>query len=134
MNKGTLNIKFRFWLTILNNEVSIHFSYVVSFCVFYFLFASLIEMRLICNISVSGIQHSGLIFLPIILHMKYKWNVSLSVMSDSFETPWTVAHQTPRSIEFSRWDHWRGLPFLPSGLYFLIPYLVLFLPPISSHW
>ena len=29
-----------------------------------------------------------------------------------FATPWTVAHQTPRSIEFSRQEYWRRLSFL----------------------
>ena len=28
-----------------------------------------------------------------------------------FATPWTVAHQTPQSMEFSRQDYWSGLPF-----------------------
>ena len=31
-------------------------------------------------------------------------------MSDSFETPWTVAHQAPVSTGFSRKEYWRGLP------------------------
>ena len=26
-------------------------------------------------------------------------------------TPWTVAHQTPLSMGFSRQEYWRGLPF-----------------------
>ena len=30
-----------------------------------------------------------------------------------FTTPWTVAHQAPLSMEFSRQEHWSGLP-LPS--------------------
>ena len=34
-------------------------------------------------------------------------------MSDSFATPWTVAHQTPLSMGFSRQEYWSGLP-LPS--------------------
>ena len=29
-----------------------------------------------------------------------------------FVTPWTVAHQTPLLMEFSRQKDWRGLPFL----------------------
>ena len=29
--------------------------------------------------------------------------------------PWTVAHQAPLFMEFSRQEHWSGLPFLPSG-------------------
>ena len=27
-----------------------------------------------------------------------------------FATPWTVAHQAPLSMEFSRQEHWSGLP------------------------
>ena len=30
-----------------------------------------------------------------------------------FETPWTVAHQAPLSMEFSRQEYWKGL-LLPS--------------------
>ena len=32
-----------------------------------------------------------------------------------FATPWTVAHQAPPSIEFSRQEHWSGLPFPSPG-------------------
>ena len=35
--------------------------------------------------------------------------VSCSVVSDSV-TPWTVAHRAPLSVEFSRPEHWSGLP------------------------
>ena len=28
-----------------------------------------------------------------------------------FATPWTVAHQAPPSLEFSRQEYWSGLPF-----------------------
>ena len=28
-----------------------------------------------------------------------------------FETPWTVAHQAPLSMGFSRQEYWSGLPF-----------------------
>ena len=28
-----------------------------------------------------------------------------------FVTPWTVAHQAPPSMEFSRQEYWSGLPF-----------------------
>ena len=41
---------------------------------------------------------------------KYE-SVSCSVMSDSFATPWTVIHQAPLSMEFSRQEYWSGLPF-----------------------
>ena len=32
-----------------------------------------------------------------------------------FVTPWTVAHQTPLSMEFSRQEYWSGLPFPTPG-------------------
>ena len=32
-----------------------------------------------------------------------------------FETPWTVAHQTPLPVEFSRQGYWTGLPFPAPG-------------------
>ena len=41
--------------------------------------------------------------------------LSLSVMSESFATPWTVAHQTPLSMGFPRQEYWSGLPFSPLG-------------------
>ena len=32
-----------------------------------------------------------------------------------FVTPWTVVHQAPPSMEFSRQECWSGLPFPPPG-------------------
>ena len=32
-----------------------------------------------------------------------------------FETPWTVAHQAPLSMGFSRQEYWSGLPRPPLG-------------------
>ena len=40
---------------------------------------------------------------------------SCSVISDSFATPWTVAHQTPLSMGFPRQEYWSGLPWPPPG-------------------
>ena len=34
-----------------------------------------------------------------------------------FATPWTVDHQAPLSMEFSRQEYWSGLPFLASGIF-----------------
>ena len=31
------------------------------------------------------------------------------------ETPWTVVHQAPLSMEFSKQEYWSGLPFPPPG-------------------
>ena len=39
---------------------------------------------------------------------------SHAVASDS-ATPWTVAHQVPLSMEFSRQEYWSGVPFHPPG-------------------
>ena len=44
-----------------------------------------------------------------------KWKWIRSVVSDSFVTPWTVAHQAPPSMEFSRQEYWSGLPFPSPG-------------------
>ena len=41
--------------------------------------------------------------------------VWLSLQSWLFATPWTVAHQAPLSIGFSRKEFWRGLPHPPPG-------------------
>ena len=40
--------------------------------------------------------------------------LSYSVMSDSV-TPWTVAHQAPPAMEFSRQEYWSGVPFPSPG-------------------
>ena len=40
--------------------------------------------------------------------------VSCSVIP-LFATPWTIAHQGPLSMGFSRQEYWSGLPFPPPG-------------------
>ena len=59
---------------------------------------------------------------PYLLSFKrYLWAIyymlsllfSLSVMSDSFVTPWTVAHKAPLSVGFPRQEFWSELSFLP---------------------
>ena len=37
------------------------------------------------------------------------------LVAESCATPWTVAHQAPLSIGFSRQEHWSGLPFPSPG-------------------
>ena len=32
-----------------------------------------------------------------------------------FASPWTVAHQAPLSMRFSKQEYWSGLPFPPPG-------------------
>ena len=47
-----------------------------------------------------------------------KWeSVSCSVVSNSFVTPWTIAHQAPLSIELSRQEYWSRLPFLTQVIF-----------------
>ena len=38
-----------------------------------------------------------------------------SVMFDSFATPWTIAHQAPLSMEFSKQEYYSGFPFPSPG-------------------
>ena len=40
---------------------------------------------------------------------------NLSIISNSFVTSWTVAHQASLSMGFSRQECWCGLPFLSPG-------------------
>ena len=40
---------------------------------------------------------------------------SCSVASNSFVTLWTLAHQAPLSMGFSRQEYWSGLPGPPPG-------------------
>ena len=41
--------------------------------------------------------------------------LSHSVMSNSFDTPWTIACQAALSMEFSKQEYWSRLPFPPPG-------------------
>ena len=46
----------------------------------------------------------------------FSWLTSLLLLSrvsrvHLLATPWTVAHQAPPSLGFSRQEHWSGLPF-----------------------
>ena len=36
-------------------------------------------------------------------------------MSNFLQSPWTIACQTPLSMEFSRHEYWSGLPSPPPG-------------------
>ena len=47
--------------------------------------------------------------------LKVKVEVNLLSPVQLFETPWTVAHQVPPSMGFSRQEYWSGLPFPSPG-------------------
>lgn len=43
-------------------------------------------------------------------------------------TPWTVDHQAPLSVEFSRQDYWSGLPFPSPEIYQIkVPVCLLYI-------
>ena len=44
-----------------------------------------------------------------------KVKVKLLSCLQLFATPWTVAHQAPPSMGFSRQEYWNGVPFPPPG-------------------
>ena len=55
-------------------------------------------------------------FSVLLKHIKlYKVKVNSLSRVWLFATPWTVAHKTPPSIEFSRQVYWSGLPFPSPG-------------------
>ena len=51
----------------------------------------------------------------LLLMFPLQFKVSYSVVSNSFVTPWTVAHQAPLSMEFSRKEYWSRLPLAFPG-------------------
>ena len=55
--------------------------------------------------------------MTLLTNYEKRESVSCSVASDSFVTPWTVAHQVPLSMGFPRQEYWSVLPFpSPGGL------------------
>ena len=53
-------------------------------------------------------------YLPRLFMQEESESISDSVLSES-ATPWTVAHQVPLSMEFSRQEYWSGYPFSSPG-------------------
>ena len=73
--------------------------------------------------SIPGIlQARTLEWVAISFSNAWKWKVKVKSLSRAqlLATPWTVAHQAPLSIGFSRQENWSGVP-LPS-------------PPASCRW
>ena len=68
----------------------------------------------------SAIPSKAVIFLQALFCMAFPHPVCLCVLSCFsrvwlYVTLWTVAHQAPLSIGFSRQEYWSGLPFPPPG-------------------
>ena len=71
--------------------------------------------------AIPGIlQARALEWVAISFSIAWKWNVKVKSLSLDWlvATPWTVAHQAPPSMGFSRQEYWSGLP-LPSPMYLL---------------
>ena len=66
--------------------------------------------QFLSHLQTIGPQHC---FMP----SASSWGVHVCVLSrvQLFVTPWTVAHQVPLSMGFSRQGQWSGLPFPPPG-------------------
>ena len=82
------------------------FSFVQIQCI-YFLF----NLLFVCY----GALFSPCLLLTSSFNLLYLYEWKLSSHVWLFETPWTVAHQAPLSMEFSRKEYWSGLPFPSPG-------------------
>ena len=60
--------------------------------------------------TVSVVFHHRVKFIR---HKRLKW--ALSAVTPSSVTPWTITHQAPLSVEFSRQEYWSGFPFPSPG-------------------
>ena len=58
-----------------------------------------------------SIIHFRIIFNTFLFVVVVCWLILVQL----FATPWTVAHQAPLSMGFSRQEHWSGLPFPAPG-------------------
>ena len=69
---------------------------------------------------VMAVQHHELLLAGHVAPKRYQGSAGDIVHQSLsrvwlFETPWTVAHQAPLSMGFSRQEHWSRLPCLPPG-------------------
>ena len=60
-------------------------------------------------------------------------NVQLLSHVQLFETPWTVAHQAPLSMGFTKQDYWSELPF-PSPEYLLDLWIKPMSPALAGRF
>ena len=69
--------------------------------------------------SVPGILQARILeWVAISFSNAWKWKVKVKLHSwvRLFVTPWTVAHQAPLSMGFSRQEYWSGVPLPPPFL------------------
>ena len=85
---------------------------------FLFLFCSCFECSIIYSLSKEIALELLCKTIRTCLGSQAKWKkVKVKSLScvQSFATPWSVAHQTPPSMGFSRQEYWSGLPFPSPG-------------------
>ena len=63
----------------------------------------------------QGSFEGGCHYLHYLHHSLEEVKVKLLSCVQLFATPWTVAHQAPLSMGFSRQEYWSGLPFPSLG-------------------
>ena len=71
-------------------------------------------MRFICSAFLPSPKPAVATAL-ICLQPMHVYTLSLFSRVRLFATPWTVAHQAPPSMGFSRQEYWSGLPCPPPG-------------------
>ena len=65
---------------------------------------------------IIWIYHSLFIFMLVDIWGVYCFGIAYLLSHvQLFVTPWTVAHQVPLSMGFSKQEYWSGLPFPPPG-------------------
>ena len=90
--------------------------YFIPFYLFsIFQFFCLYLLSLICSLYMTPFLASFIVSKQMFFSALLKYVCVCSVVSDAFVILWTVAHQAPLSMTFSRQDYWSGLPFPPPG-------------------
>ena len=97
---------------------------------------------IVSGLTFKSLIHFDFIFVYGVKKCSHEVVKSLSHVQ-LFVTPWTVAHQAPPFMEFSRQEYWSGLPFPSSFILLRVvdqPHLLkrlsflhcIFLPPLSK--
>ena len=69
------------------------------------------------NTSGRKYKHSEKVISNVSTGKMFRLSLCVSVAKSclTLATPWTVAHQAPPSMEFSRQEYWSALPFPSPG-------------------
>ena len=86
--------------------------------------------------AVPGIlQARTLEWVAISFSNAWKWKVKVKSLSRVWllATPWTVAHQAPPSMGFSKQEYWSGFYLKTKGTFWSTQQLLLYSPEILPH-